>query len=189
LPNQLTCYSTSLDYYGEVMSYKNIKIKEMIYMIREQKVMLDSDLAKLYGVETKALNRQVRRNIIRFPDDFMFQLSKEEYESLKCQIGTSKEGRGGKQKQPLVFTENGVAMLSSVLKSDQAALVNIAIMRIFTKLRSFMLLEKELVTRMNRLESDTTELFKSVFEKLDSLDEELPTHQKARAKIGLKGTK
>ena len=167
------------------MNFELEQIKEMIYVIRRQKVMLDSDLVKLYGVETKALNRQVRRNLIRFPEDFMFQLTKEEYESLKCQIGTSKAVRWGKQKQPLIFTENGVAMLSSVLRSDQAALVNIAIMRIFTKLRSFMMLEKELVTRINRLESDTTEVFKVVFEKLDSLDEQLPSHRKGRAKIGL----
>lgn len=79
------------------------QIQNMIYVIRGQKVMLDSDLANLYGVETKALNRQVRRNLMRFPEDFMFQVTKEEYESLKCQIGTSKVGRGGKQKQPLVF--------------------------------------------------------------------------------------
>jgi len=161
-------------------------IKEMIYIIRGQKVMLDSDLAKLYGVDTRQLNRQVRRNIIRFPDDFMFELTKEEFENLKCQNGTSSSEYGGRRKQPLIFTENGVAMLSSVLKSDQAALVNIAIMRIFTKLRSFMMLEKELVTRINRLESDTTEVFKVVFEKLDSLDEQLPSQIKDRTKIGLK---
>ncbi len=105
--------------------------------------MLDSDLAKLYGVETKRLNEQVRRNLDRFPKDFMFQLTAQEYEFLKSQFATSKAGRGGKQKQPLVFTENGVAMLSSVLKSKQAVQVNIAIIRIFTKLRSFLLLEKE----------------------------------------------
>jgi hypothetical protein len=161
-------------------------IKEMIYIIRGQKVMLDSDLAKLYGVDTRQLNRQVRRNIIRFPDDFMFELTKEEFENLKCQNGTSSSEYGGRRKQPLIFTENGVAMLSSVLKSDQAALVNIAIMRIFTKLRSFMMLEKEFVTRINRLESDTTEVFKVVFEKLDSLDEQLPSQIKDRTKIGLK---
>ena len=161
------------------------QIKEMIYVIRGQKVMLDSDLAKLYGVETRQLNRQVRRNIIRFPDDFMFELGKAEFENLKCQNGTSSFEYGGRRKQPLVFTENGVAMLSSVLKSDQAALVNISIMRIFTKLRSFMMFEKELVTRINRLESDTTEVFKVVFEKLDSLDEQLPSHRKDRSKIGL----
>lgn len=160
-------------------------IKEMIYIIRGQKVMLDSDLAKLYGVDTRQLNRQVRRNIIRFPEDFMFELNKAEFENLKCQNGTSNSEYGGRRKQPLVFTENGVAMLSSVLKSDQAALVNIAIMRIFTKLRSFMMLGKELVTRINRLESDTTEVFKVVFEKLDSLDEQLPSQRKDRTKIGL----
>ncbi len=170
------------------MEFKLECINEMIYIIRGQKVMLDSDLAKLYGVETKALNRQVRRNLIRFPEDFMFQLTKEEYESLKCQIGTSKEGRGGKQKHPLVFTENGVAMLSSVLKSDQAALVNIAIMRIFTKLRSFRLLEKNLVNRINRLESSTTEVFKIVFERLDKIDHSDragDSLSKGRTKIGI----
>ena len=145
------------------------QIQNMIYVIRGQKVMLDSDLAQLYGVETKALNRQVRRNLIRFPEDFMFQLTKEEYESLKCQIGTSKVGRGGKQKQPLVFTENGVAMLSSVLRSDQAALVNISIMRIFTKLRSFLMLEKENSKKINSFEKGTNQLFKVVFERLDNL--------------------
>lgn len=119
------------------------QIQNMIYVIRGQKVMIDSDLAQLYGVETKALNRKVRRNLVRFPEDFMFQLTKEEFENLKCQIGTSSSGWGGNRKQPLVFTENGVAMLSSVLRSDQAALVNISIMRIFTKLRSFLMLEKE----------------------------------------------
>ncbi|OUR96798.1 hypothetical protein A9Q84_10685 [Halobacteriovorax marinus] len=166
--------------------FKIQNIEEMIYLIRGQKVMLDSDLAKLYAVETKALNRQVRRNMIRFPEDFMFQLTKEEFESLKCQNGTSKLGRGGKQKQPLVFTENGVAMLSSVLKSDQAALVNIAIMRIFTKLRSFLLLEKELTERMDGIETGANKVFKVVFERLDNLEERLPSHDKDRNKIGLK---
>lgn len=147
------------------------QIQSMIYVIRGQKVMLDSDLAQLYGVETKALNRQVRRNLVRFPEDFMFQLTKEDYESLKCQIGTSKVGRGGKQKQPLVFTENGVAMLSSVLRSDQAALVNISIMRIFTKLRSFLMLEKENSKKIDSLERGTNQLFKVVFERLDNLEE------------------
>ncbi len=128
-----------------------IKIQKMIYIIRDQKVMIDSDLAELYGVETKRLNEQVRRNIERFPKDFMFQLTADEYEvlksqfatsnkknseklrqhaeinenldhSLKYQIGTSKEGRGGKQKLPYVFTENGVAMLSSVLRSPLSIL-------------------------------------------------------------------
>ncbi len=91
-------------------------IEEMIYVVRGQKVMLDSDLAKLYGVETKRLNEQVRRNLSRFPDDFMFKLTPEEYDSLRSQIATSKEGKGGRRYQPFVFTENGVAKLSSVFK-------------------------------------------------------------------------
>ena len=162
------------------------QIKNMIYVIRGQRVMLDSDLAELYEVETKALNRQVRRNIIRFPDDFMFQLTSEEHEALKRQIGTSKVGRGGKQKQPLVFTENGVAMLSSVLRSERAALVNISIMRIFTKLRSFLMMEENIEKRINSLEQGTNQLFKVVFERLDDLEEKLPSHNKDRRKIGLR---
>jgi len=161
-------------------------INNMVYMIRGKKVMLDSDLSGLYEVDTKVLNRQVRRNISRFPDDFMFQLSSSEYESLKCQIGTSKTGRGGKQKQPLVFTENGVAMLSGILRSDRAVSVNIAIMRIFTKLRSFHLLEKDLVSRIDRLESDATEVFKVVFERLDTIENTKDSMSKDRIKIGIK---
>jgi hypothetical protein len=161
------------------------QINNIIYIIRGQKVMLDSDLANLYGVETKQLNRQVRRNNIRFPDDFMFELNKEEFENLKCQNGTSSSEYGGRRKQPLVFTENGVAMLSSVLKSEQAALVNIAIMRIFTKLRSFHLLEKDLVNRVDQLGIDTTEVFKVVFERLDKIENLKDSMTKDRVKIGI----
>ena len=111
-------------------------IERNIYLIRGQKVMLDSDLAKLYGVETFNLNKAVKRNISRFPQDFMFQLTKEEADSLRFQIGLSKaEGRGGRRYLPYAFTEQGVAMLSSVLRSDRAVQVNIAIMRAFVKLR------------------------------------------------------
>lgn len=123
------------------MKFQVEKIEAMIYSIRGQKVMLDSDLAQLYGVETGALNRQVKRNINRFPSDFMFQLSKIEDESLRCQIGISNEVKGGRRYLPYVFTENGVAMLSSVLSSERAVEINISIMRIFTKLRSFHALE------------------------------------------------
>lgn len=94
------------------------QIQDMIYEIRGQRVMLDSDLAKLYGVEVRVLNQSVRRNLRRFPEDFIFKLTKEEYKSLKSQFVTSKVGRGGKQKQPLVFTENGVAMLSGILSVE-----------------------------------------------------------------------
>jgi len=105
---------------------------------------------------------------------------------LKSQIATSKRGRGGKQKQPLVFTENGVAMLSSVLKSKQAVQVNISIMRIFTKLRSFLMLEKENSKKIGSLERVSNQLFKVVFERRDNLEDELPTHSKDRNRIGLK---
>ncbi len=158
-------------------------------MIRGQKVMLDSDLANLYGVETKTLNRQVRINESRFPEYFMFKLSPDEYESLKCQIGTSKTGRGEKQKQPLVFRENGVAMLSGILRSERAVAVNIAIMRTFTNSVFFQMFEKDLTHEMSSLKESVTNVFKVVFERLDHLDKQLPTHLKDREKIGLKKSK
>ena len=114
-------------------------IKGMIYEIRGQKVMLDSDLATLYEVETFNLNKAVKRNTERFPDDFMFQLSKNEWENLIFQNGISSEQHGGRRFMPYVFTEQGVAMLSSVLKSQKAIEVNIQIMRVFVKLRHYVL--------------------------------------------------
>ena len=115
------------------------RIQQCIYVVRKHKVMLDTDLAELYGVETGALVRAVKRNIERFPADFMFQLTKAEYEVfLRCQIGISKQGRGGRRYLPYVFTEQGVAMLSSVLRSGRAIAVNIAIMRAFVKLREIL---------------------------------------------------
>ena len=130
-------------------------IEKMIYVIRDQNVMIDSDLAKLYGVETRIINRNVKRNIHRFPNDFMFQLNDVEYESLISQIGISKQGRGGRRILPFVFTKNGVAMLSSVLNSENAILVNISIIRIFTKLRSFLVMENNLNERVSNLEKGT----------------------------------
>ena len=163
------------------------KIENMIYLIRGQKVMLDSDLAILYEIDTSQLNRQVRRNLNRFPDDFMFELTPDEHQSLICQNGISKIGRGGRQKLPLVFTEPGVAMLSSVLNSERSVLVNISIMRTFIKLRSFLAMESTLEAKVNRLESGTNKIFKVVFERLDAMelivDTKLPSTKK---KIGLK---
>ena len=114
--------------------------------------MLDSDLAKLYGVQTSNLNKAVKRNLSRFPKDFMFQLTKEEYESLIFQIGISKPTRGGRRFMPYAFTEQGVAMLSSVLQSEQAIAVNIQIMRTFVQLKQFALENKELAKRITELE-------------------------------------
>jgi len=114
-------------------------IKNLIYEIRGQKVMFDNDLAKLYEIETKALNRAVKRNIERFPDFFMFQLTEEEFNSLRCQFGTSNDGKGGRRYIPYVFTEHGVLMLSSVLNSKKAISVNIEIMVTFINMRKYVL--------------------------------------------------
>lgn len=166
-----------------------IGIENMIYVVRGVRVMLDSDLSKLYGVELKRLNEQVKRNIERFPDDFMFQLTFREHDILRSQFATFKDSVGARKYKPYVFSENGVAMLSSVLNSSQAIQVNIAIMRIFTRLRSFLLLEQEMRDKMNRLEDGTTRMFKVVFERLDDLEEQIPSHSPSRKKIGLKGSR
>lgn len=142
-----------------------------IYLIRDQKVMLDSDLAELYQVETKRVNEQVGRNIKRFPDDFMFQLNSEEWESLKSQNATSNM-HGGRRTPPFVFTEHGVLMLSSVLKSERAVEVNIQIMRIYIRLREMVLTNHELLVKVERLESKLTghgESIKQIFAYLREL--------------------
>ena len=126
-------------------------IKEIIYEIRGFKVMLDSDLARLYEIETKALNRAVKRNIERFPDFFMFQLTEDELNSLRYQIGTSKEGKGGRRYLPFVFTEHGVLMLSSVLNSKKAISINIEIMVTFNKLRKYALSQTDTNTQIAEL--------------------------------------
>jgi hypothetical protein len=115
------------------------QIKDMIYEIRGQKVMFDSDLAGLYGVEPKVMNQAVKRNIGRFPSDFMFQLTNDEWKSLRSQIVTSNNNRGGRRYAPYVFKEQGVSMLSSVINSERAIEVNINIMRTFVKLRHYVL--------------------------------------------------
>ncbi len=123
-----------------------------IFKVRGQQVMLDNDLAYLYGVPTKYLNQQVRRNVSRFPSDFMFQLTAAEVDALRLQIATSKRGRGGRRYSPLVFTEQGVAMLSSVLNSERAVQVNIAIVRAFVKLRHALANNRFLAHKMEEME-------------------------------------
>ena len=129
-----------------------IPIQNLIYEIRGQKIMLDSDLAVLYDIKTFNLNKAVKRNIQRFPDDFMFQITKEEYECLLFQIGISKSKRGGRRTMPYVFTEHGILMLSSVLNSEQAIAINIQIMRVFVQIKQFALTNKELTERLNEME-------------------------------------
>ena len=169
------------------MSTLNIaSIEGMIFVVRGQKVMLDENLAALYEVETKSLNRAVRRNIERFPEDFMFQLTADEHEVLRYQIGTLKSGRGAHRKYtPLVFTEQGVAMLSGVLNSERAIRVNVAIMRIFVKIRRI-LLEESLSHRITELEKGSDKLFRIVFERLDDLEMTAPILPNKRRKIGVK---
>lgn len=137
-------------------------ISNLIYLIRDQKVMLDQDIALLYGVETKRLNEQVKRNKDRFPNDFMFQLTKEEFVILKSQIATS--SWGGRRTPPFAFTEQGIAMLSGILHSQRAIDVNISIMRTFVQLRSILASTQELSKRLNNLERKYDKNFKVVFD-------------------------
>jgi len=160
------------------------RIEKAILLIRGQKVMLDRDLAELYAVETGALNRAVKRNIQRFPEDFMFQITDEEAERLRCQTGISKRGRGGRRYLPYVFTEQGVAMLSSVLNSERAIQVNIAIMRVFVRLREMMATHKELAFKLIELEERLEghdEQIQNIFEAIRQL---MTPPEPTRKKIG-----
>lgn len=158
-------------------------IERRIYLIRGQKVMLDSDLAELYEVPTGNINRAVKRNADRFPQDFMFRLTAEEAKSLRFQIGISNEGRGGRRYAPNVFTEQGVAMLSSVLNSERAVQVNIAIMRTFVQLREMLLSNEELNSKLAAMERKYDAQFKVVFDALRKL---LQAPTPPRRQIGFK---
>lgn len=164
-------------------------ISNKIYFIRGQKVMLDSDLAMLYGVETKRLNEQVKRNLSRFPEDFMFQLTENEYSSSRSQIATLKNGRGSNLKYlPYVFTEHGILMLSSILKSDKAIQTNIQIMRIFTKVRQMLLdtteIKVDILQIQKKLENHDKNI-ELVFSYLDELTEK-KENESERVQIGYK---
>ncbi len=161
-------------------------IENKILFIRGRKVMIDRDLAMLYGVETKSLNRAVKRNRNRFPEDFMFQLSREEYnELLRRQFGTLKRGQHSKY-LPFVFTENGVAMLSSVLNSERAVEVNIQIMRTFTKLREMLLTHRDLRQKIEEMEKKYDYQFKVVF---DTIKQLLEPVKKPKRQIGFLASK
>ena len=153
----------------------------LVRCVRGERVILDADLARLYGVETRALNRAVRRNAKRFPSDFMFMLVNEEFTNLKCQIGTSSLGWGGRRKPIMAFTEQGVAMLSSVLKSDRAAEVNIAIMRTFVQLRRLMDSNRELARKIAEMEKRYDEQFGTVFQAIQEL---ITEEDEPKRKIG-----
>ena len=179
-------------------------LAQLVFLVRGEKVLLDADLAMLYGVETGALNRAVKRNIERFPADFMLQLSLDEWEDLKCQVGissspasaakTQKPGtirsqivttslHGGRRAIPYAFTEQGIAMLSSVLRSQRAVEVNIAIMRTFVQLRRLMDSNRDLARRIEAMETRYDEQFSQVFDAIKQLIAE-DGKRKAKPPIG-----
>lgn len=163
-------------------------IMNQIYYVRGQKVMLDKDLATLYEVETKQLKRQVRRNIDRFPEDFMFELTAEEYSNSRCQNGTLKQGDNIKY-SPMVFTEQGVSMLSSVLNSSRAIKVNIQIIRIFTRTRQMLMDNTEIRLEIEKIKADLSNHGKNmeiIFQYLDELLKKQDNPNPPRKRIGFK---
>jgi ORF6N domain len=158
-----------------------------IYLIRGQKVMMDRDLAELYQVETRVLNQAIRRNTDRFPKDFMFQLTKKEFENWKSQIVISNSEKMGLRKRPLAFTEQGVAMLSSVLNSETAIRVNIQIIRVFTRMREMIMTHKDILLQLEKIETKLSahdEDIQLIFKYLKQLL--TPPEQPPRPKIGFK---
>ncbi|QJP35162.1 ORF6N domain-containing protein [Nonlabens sp. Ci31] len=171
------------------MSEKEISIPEeiianKIFLVRDKKVMLDSSLAELYQVETKRLNEQVKRNSDRFPDDFMFQLTKEEWTDLKSQNATS--SWGGRRSEPFVFTEHGVLMLSSVLNSERAIAVNIKIMRVYTRIKEMLLTSNDLLLRMEKLERNTSKHDMQISQVFDLIKQLVKREEAPRTQIGYK---
>ena len=165
---------------------ETISIQHKIFEIRGQKVMLDFDLAHLYEIETKVLKQSIRRNLNRFPSDFMFELTPDEFTSLRSQIVTS--SWGGTRYLPFAFTEHGVTMLASILNSDKAININIQIVRAFIALRNWALNYKELADKIAQLENDNDKKFADIYEALNYLisEKEIETNQKERKKIGFK---
>jgi hypothetical protein len=154
------------------------RIHEAIFLIRGQRVMLDSDIAALYGVDTRSLVQAVQRNITRFPNDFMFRLAEEEADCLRSQNVISNAGRGGRRHLPYAFTEQGVAMLSGVLRSERAVQVNIEIVRAFVRLRQTLASDKELAQRLDAVEARYDRQFKAVFDAIRQLMEPPQTPQR-----------
>lgn len=165
------------------------KILSSIYFVRDQKVMMDSELAELYGVETKRLNEQVKRNIDRFPSDFMFQLNPKEWTDLKSQFATSGPSWGGRRTPPYMFTEQGVAMLSSVLNSPTAIQVNISIMRIFVKMRQWASNYEDLLKKIEKLNRNQTDQSTEINHIWQVLEEFINPKQTGRKTIGYKRNK
>lgn len=162
------------------------RIEKAIYLIRGEKVMLDRDLATLYGVATKVLKQAVRRNIARFPDDFMFVLNPAEFQNWRSQFVTSKADRKGLRYAPMAFTEHGILMLSTVLSSERAIQVNIEIMRAFVRLRQMLASDAELSRRLNDLETKYDRRFRVVF---DAIRQLMASPARRRKEIGFRSKK
>jgi hypothetical protein len=167
---------------AEATAITEAVIIEKIYVIRGVKVMLDKDLAEMYGVEVKVLNQAVKRNLNRFPEDFMFQLNDEEWNTLKSQIVTS--SHGGVRKLPFAFTEQGVAMLSSVLRAERAILVNIQIIRVYTKMKQLLFDNKELWIKLEKIEQALIKKEEEVQVIFNTLKQLLVQEEKPRNEIG-----
>ena len=163
-------------------------IQNKIFEIRGHKVMLDFDLAQLYETDTKVLNQAVKRNLLRFPNDFMFRLSKEEWDNMRSQFVTASQSKRNVGVTPYAFTEQGVAMLSSILKSPKAVAVNIAIMRAFVFMRQYALTHKDLTEKLNELERTYNKQFADVYEALNYLinKDKQEEKQTKRTRIGYK---
>ena len=165
-----------------------IEIKRLIYVIRGQQVMLDADLALLYHVDTGALNRAAKRNEDRFPEDFRFQITKEEYSNLKCQIGISSSNNyGGRRTMPFVYTEQGILMLASVLHSDVAVIVSVKIMRIFVEMRRFISNNQLMFEKISDVELKQLEYQKETDEKFDKVFQYIDDHAESEQKIFFAG--
>lgn len=177
----MSCYGRNIEMEKTLTltTYPNEIIETRIFSLRGTRVLLDIDLADLYGVETRVLLQAVKRNINRFPEDFMFQISKDEFENLRSQLVTS--SWGGRRYLPYAFTEQGVAMLSSVLRSERAIAVNIEIMRAFVKLREMVSTQKKLASQLEELEQKYDKQFKVIF---DVLHQTLNPPLKQRRQIG-----
>ena len=157
-----------------------------IYLIRDKKVMLDRDLAELYGVETRALKQSVRRNLKRFPEDFMFEMTEKEFEKWRSQFVTSKSDLMGLRHSPFCFTEQGVTMLSCILNSDRAIEVNILIIRVFTKMRELLLTHKEILLKLEQLEKKFIKHDDEIELIFNALKELIKPQHKERKRIGYK---
>ena len=180
---ELVVQEAKMELYNDI---NEATIKNLIYVIRGQQVMLDSDLAELYQVETKVFNQAVKRNMERFPKEFCFQLTREEYNSLRSQIVTSK-GKGGRRYLPYVFTEQGIAMLSAVLRSDVAIQVSIRIMNTFVEMRRFMANSSLVLSRINELEVKQLSYQKETDDKFEQVFHYISEHDEVSQKIFFEG--